>query len=307
MIPSIIKRPSADSSAFRANAIISFPMASCPALIPRLRREGLRSALVQGRQQGSTMKSKSRFIRRTGTAATMEQDAQSGCMGNASSRRRFSCSALKLASAFGRLLLGMMDRAGRLGANLAKFALVDAVETMASVVYLHVLNSGQFAFSGVLGLSGRISTYLFRGMVLLAFRLLLVGRADLDKLRFGGNLGLNVRVELRGIAGRVGASVHCRYVGKQELVVSGALGAFDAASGGGNKLRVAFVERRLFQDEQDVLLNPVLEMANGKQDALGLASGSVPLLAEAIGEGLFLLGGLQFGESKACPTPISSA
>ena len=38
-------------------------------------------------------------------------------------------------------------------------------ETMASVVYLHVLNSGHFAFSGVSGFSSRISTYLLRGMV----------------------------------------------------------------------------------------------------------------------------------------------
>ena len=34
---------------------------------------------------------------------------------------------------------------------------------MASVVYLHVLNSGHFAFSGVSGFSSRISTYLLRG------------------------------------------------------------------------------------------------------------------------------------------------
>jgi len=37
-------------------------------------------------------------------------------------------------------------------------------DTMASVVYLHVLNSGHFAFSGVSGFSSLISTYLFRGM-----------------------------------------------------------------------------------------------------------------------------------------------
>ena len=37
-------------------------------------------------------------------------------------------------------------------------------DTIASVVYLHVLNSGHFAFSGVSGFSSRISTYLLRGM-----------------------------------------------------------------------------------------------------------------------------------------------
>ena len=35
--------------------------------------------------------------------------------------------------------------------------------TMASVVYLHVLNSGRFAFSGVSGFSSRTSVYLSRG------------------------------------------------------------------------------------------------------------------------------------------------
>src|ERR1700721_908649 len=39
--------------------------------------------------------------------------------------------------------------------------------TMASVVYLHVLNSGHFAFSGVSGFSGLISTYLLRVTILL--------------------------------------------------------------------------------------------------------------------------------------------
>jgi hypothetical protein len=36
---------------------------------------------------------------------------------------------------------------------------------MASVVNLHVLNSGHFAFSGVSGFSGLIATYLLRGMI----------------------------------------------------------------------------------------------------------------------------------------------
>ena len=44
-------------------------------------------------------------------------------------------------------------------------------------MYLHVLNSGHFAFSGVSGFSDLISTYLLRVMILL---LLAVGRADLD-------------------------------------------------------------------------------------------------------------------------------
>ena len=168
---------------------------------------------------------------------------------------------------------------------------------MASVVYLHVLNSGHFAFSGVSGFSSRISTYLLRGMVFSPSGCLLVCRADLDKLGLGGNLGLYVRVQLRGIAIRVGASVGIpAHIGEEQFVVSGALGAIDAASCGGDKLRVAFVERCLFQEQENVMLNPLLQVPHREQNALGFGSGSVPILAEAIGKCLFLLCWLQFGE-----------
>ena len=42
-------------------------------------------------------------------------------------------------------------------------------EMMTSVVNLHVLNLGCFAFSGVSGLSARISTYLLRVTTVLPF------------------------------------------------------------------------------------------------------------------------------------------
>jgi len=111
------------------------------------------------------------------------------------------------------------------------------------------------------------------------------------------NLRFHVRVQLGGIAIRVGASVGIRaHIGKEQFVVSGALGAIDATSGGGNELRVPFVERRLFQEQENIVLNPLLQVPNREQDALGLGSGSAPLLAEAIGERLLLLSWLQFGE-----------
>ena len=78
--------------------------------------------------------------------------------------------------------------------------------------------------------------------------------------------------------------------------MSGALWAFDAGSGSGDKLRIALVEWRLLQKQEDVVLYPLLQVSHRKQDALGLGSGSVPLFAEAIGECLFLLRWLQFGE-----------
>jgi hypothetical protein len=74
--------------------------------------------------------------------------------------------------------------------------------------------------------------------------------------------------------------------------VSRPLGAINAASGGGDKLSIAFVEWRLLQEQKHVVLYPLLQMPNGEQDALGLGSGSAPLLAETIGECLFLLRGL---------------
>jgi hypothetical protein len=54
------------------------------------------------------------------------------------------------------------------------------------------------------------------------------------------------------------------------------------------KMRVPFVERCLFQEQQNVMLDPLLQVPNREQDAFRFHSGSVPLLAEAIGECLFL-------------------
>ena len=130
------------------------------------------------------------------------------------------------------------------------------------------------------------------------------GRGKLRQSNSGGaicrrfpNFCLYVCVQFGGIAIRVGTSVGiAAHIGEEQFVVSGALGALDAASCGGNKLRIAFVERRLFQEQEDVMPNPLLQVPNRKQNALGLGSGSVPLLAEAIGECLFLLRWLQFGE-----------
>src|SRR5580692_1453352 len=101
----------------------------------------------------------------------------------------------------------MVYRAGWLSANLPQFALVDAV--------------GNDGFGRVLaGLEFRPLRFLRRVRLLfpdfdvlvtrdglLAFRLLLVCRADLDKLRFGGNLSFYVFVQFSGIAIWVGTSV----------------------------------------------------------------------------------------------------
>ena len=57
--------------------------------------------------------------------------------------------------------------------------------------------------------------------------------------------------------------------------------------------RVILREWCVFQDEQYVVLDPLLEIADGQQDAFALAAAS-PILAEASGECLFLLCWLEF-------------
>jgi hypothetical protein len=133
------------------------------------------------------------------------QDANSGCV-----RQCLLAAALLLLrfeAGIGLLclLLRIVNRAGRLSANLPKFAFVDTI--------------GDDGLGGVLAgfelrplrLLRRIGLLLpdFDVFVardgLLALRLLLVSRADLDKLRLGCDLCLYVRVQFDGIAIRVGA------------------------------------------------------------------------------------------------------
>ena len=153
-----------------------------------------------------------------------------------------------------------------------------------------------------------MATYLLRGKSGAAFLLLGVGRADLHELGLCRNGLGNVRIHLRLIAAWVGASVLLAEVRKQQLVVPCPLGAVHATSGNRHKMRVPLVERSVFEDEQDVLLNPRLEVADGEQDALGLAvAGCAPILSEASGQRLLPVGRLAVSPaSSAWPTPISS-
>jgi hypothetical protein len=75
--------------------------------------------------------------------------------------------------------------------------------------------------------------------------------------------------------------------------VSCAFGTGQAASGCRDKLRVFPIERRIFQDEQDVPFNPHLKLADWQQDALGLLICARPFFPEASVEGFFLLCGLK--------------
>jgi hypothetical protein len=77
------------------------------------------------------------------------------------------------------------------------------------------------------------------------------------------------------------------------------LGAIDTTSGDGHKMSVAFVEGRIFEEEQDVLLDPELQVPYGKQDALGLAvARSAPVFAETSRERLFLMVGWQLRQQE---------
>ena len=76
------------------------------------------------------------------------------------------------------------------------------------------------------------------------------------------------------------------------------LGAVEATARRWHKLRIAFVERREFQYEKTVRLNPEMQTTNGEQDAFGLLSTRAPILFEAGGECLFLLDGLELRQQE---------
>jgi hypothetical protein len=76
------------------------------------------------------------------------------------------------------------------------------------------------------------------------------------------------------------------------------LGAVHATPRFRDKLRIALVERSQFQDEEDVALNPELEIADREKDALCLLPAVAPILFEASGERLFLLVGLELRQQE---------
>jgi len=79
----------------------------------------------------------------------------------------------------------------------------------------------------------------------------------------------------------------------------GALRAIHAASGGRDELGIALVERCLFEQQQDVVFYPVVQVSHGKQNAFGFSCRPTPILAEAVGEGLLLLCWLQLRQQQS--------
>jgi hypothetical protein len=75
--------------------------------------------------------------------------------------------------------------------------------------------------------------------------------------------------------------------------VSRPLGTVHTTTCRRDKLRISRVKRGVFQNKQDVRLNPELKIADGEKDALRLLTARAPILFEASGERLFLLAGLE--------------
>ena len=86
----------------------------------------------------------------------------------ASSRRRFSCSALNSVSVAGFCLRVWWMAHSGLAQMVRNSPFSVPSVTMASVVYLHVLYSGQSRYFSFVGFSVRISTYLLRGRAALS-------------------------------------------------------------------------------------------------------------------------------------------
>jgi hypothetical protein len=111
-------------------------------------------------------------------------------------------------------------------------------------------------------------------------------------------------VDLTLVAGGVGTLVtlSAEVVRKEQFVVACPLGAVDATDNGGHKLRVPFVEWRILEKEQDVGINPELQIADGKEDTrrFVVVCGVVDLLeAGPQREGLLLRWKLRHQKSMA--------
>jgi len=98
-----------------------------------------------------------------------------------------------------------------------------------------------------------------------AFLLSPVGGADLHQFRLRGDRLRDVSRDLCLIAGGVGASVAlpAEVIAKEQFVVPRPFRAVGTTTSGVNKLRVALVEWRIFQDQQDIAVDPELQVADG--------------------------------------------
>jgi len=106
-----------------------------------------------------------------------------------------------------------------------------------------------------------------------------------------GHVGLYFGLIAAGV--RAAVPLLAKVIAKQQLVVAGTLGTLRATSSRRHELRIAFVEWRVFQNEQDVRVNPELQVADRQQDTGWLLAVAVVNLFETCRESLFLLVGRQ--------------
>ncbi len=128
------------------------------------------------------------------------KDAQPGCVRQCLFAAAFVLFRFEAGIRFRRLLLGMMDGAFGLGADLPQFSLVQTIGNDSLGGVLARLELGPFClFRGVRLLRPNLDV-LAASDDLAAFLPLAVGRADLYKFRLRGNLLLDVRFQLGRIA-----------------------------------------------------------------------------------------------------------
>ena len=63
--------------------------------------------------------------------------------------------------------------------------------------------------------------------------------------------------------------VFSKVVREKQLVVAGAFGAVGAIARRGYKLRIALIERRVFQNKQHIRFNPELQIADRQKNPRG--------------------------------------
>jgi len=226
------------------------------------------------------------------SGAHSRENTKAGCVGYGLLLPLLLLLGLPLRIVAAGLRLGMMHRAGWIGTHLVDGANVrafrdDGLGGELAHFELRPLRV-VFRFRLVVPNRGVLVARQYRT----AFFLSTVGRADLHQFRLRRYGLSDVSRDLRLIAVGVGASVAlpAEVIAKQQLVMPRPLGAVGATSRRGNKLRIPLVERSILEDEQDVRVNPELQVADGQQDT-GRFLTAVVYLLEAGRESLFLLVG----------------
>jgi len=166
-----------------------------------------------------------------------------------------------------------------IGAHLADFAFFGPVRNDGFGDEFTCLVFRRFLLVFVLGLLLPDFDILVTWHNQAAFGGFAVGSRDLYQLGFRRYRPFHMRVNLGGIAGRIGTGIVLRSDALEEqCIVAGALGAFNTRTSIGHKRCIVFREWCGGKLQEDVMLDPFPQMANRHQDALCLAAARVALL-----------------------------